>query len=169
MASNFCKYKSVYLKENLLCLTSKLCKSFREATTINWIRLDYIWRQGYFPLSTSTSHFHMPLWKKWFHPQVCMFQELIRFLIALSTIIQTTRNFVAVFLPVFAKTTLIRWMGCPIRSTSNMFWVFLGIIYKWRQNFIFFQATPADCHFIGWKNLQQREAQHRSLGSLAMK
>ena len=42
-----------------------------------------------------------------------MFQESIFFLVALSTIIQTTRNFVAFCLPLFANPTLQRWMGCP--------------------------------------------------------
>ena len=142
VASNLCKYTSFYIKENLLCLLYKLFTTLRASITIHWMRLDCIWRQGCLPFSTSTSHFNMLLWKKWCHPQVEMFQESISFLIVLSKIIQSTRNFVAFFLPVFLKHTFRRRMGLPIRSTEHMFWIFLGIICKWwKRHLSLFQAT----------------------------
>ena len=122
MASNCCKITSVCLKDNLLRMTYKLCTILRATTTIHWMRLDFIWRQGCLTLWTSKNNFHMTLWKKWCNPQVDMFQELIHFLIALLTIIKTTRNSVAVFLPLLANPTLRRWMGCPICSMEQMLW-----------------------------------------------
>ena len=169
MVSNWCKCTSVCLNKNLIRLTEKLCTTLREATTIHLMRLDCIWRQGCLPYLTSRNNFHMPLWKKWCHPQVDMFQESIRFLIASSTIIQTTRNFVAFFLPVFANTTLWRWTGCPICSMEHMFWKFswhyLQVATK--SHLSLFQESSVECNLVGWKILQQREAQPCSSDSFA--
>ena len=155
MASNLCKWTSFCLKENLVHLTDKLCKTLSVATTIHWMRLDCIWRQECLPLLTSTSHFHTPLWNKWCYPQVYMFQESILFLIDLSTIIQTTRNFMAVCLPVFAKPTLQRWVGWPIISMEHIFWnVSWHYLQVATKNYLsLFQATSVECNWVGWKLL----------------